>query len=44
VRDMKQTVAVGVIKATTKKAPKKWAIDYVYIFYLNNLPYNFTKA
>jgi elongation factor 1-alpha len=23
VRDMKQTVAVGVIKATTKKAPKK---------------------
>jgi hypothetical protein len=21
---MKQTVAVGVIKATTKKAPKKW--------------------
>jgi len=44
VRDMKQTVAVGVIKATTKKAPKKWAIDYVYIFYLNNLPYNFTKG
>jgi len=36
VRDMKQTVAVGVIKETKRKDPKKWEIIYFYVkkFYL----------
>jgi len=31
VRDMKQTVAVGVIKETKRKDPKKWEIIYFYV-------------
>jgi hypothetical protein len=42
VRDMKQTVAVGVIKETTRKAPKKWFTCiynlHHYYTYSQNIP------